>query len=560
MANPTFNISLNYPEVTSATKRIEKSQSNILLKIVQEITVKGKLLELNNLSGYSEIWAQIDAIEDNKEAKNCTLNFAGLLSYSGVKITDISFENTSNQDVQSKDFSISFEVYEAVNSSLLTSYGVNLSDLKDISDIKISQAREENLEGKTLTTSIGITFGENANNYSLSRAQGIANAILNATNVLSVSSSRTTASNVYDETSGTYSFIETKNEYRGSSGGFSVLRSTNYNIQNNGSIVASENGQIKINKNNDFTIKELYDKALSESGGAKVRCQTFVSTYYSLTYGSLPSGYRSSFEETSRQITVDEAAGTSQYNVSITNEPEYIEGVRVEIVDTTEDLKREKAKRKIIRGTITGIRLPPDKEINPNSNRKLAAAKNYFDSNYKQLFTQAKDFASIDPKIGDYKTYITNGDITYNISEGSINFSITYEDRPEYDVSNSNMILGKAEITNQSPVHLGNQFLIIGGQQPGEELIQESNQAKPVEINFRVEALFKKATDIKTYISTFKGLIQSNYQDGVLKSLNISSNLIGRTFQGTASWLKFGGYRQRNDTAIKVTNPTEIRL
>jgi hypothetical protein len=560
MANPTFNISLNYPEVTSATKRIEKSQSNILLKIVQEITVKGKLLELNNLSGYSEIWAQIDAIEDNKEAKNCTLNFAGLLSYSGVKITDISFENTSNQDVQSKDFSISFEVYEAVNSSLLTSYGVNLSDLKDISDIKISQAREENLEGKTLTTSIGITFGENANNYSLSRAQGIANAILNATNVLSVSSSRTTASNVYDETSGTYSFIETKNEYRGSSGGFSVLRSTNYNIQNNGSIVASENGQIKINKNNDFTIKELYDKALSESGGAKVRCQTFVSTYYSLTYGSLPSGYRSTFEETSRQITVDEAAGTSQYNVSITNEPEYIEGVRVEIVDTTEDLKREKAKRKIIRGTITGIRLPPDKEINPNSNRKLAAAKNYFDSNYKQLFTQAKDFASIDPKIGDYKTYITNGDITYNISEGSINFSITYEDRPEYDVSNSNMILGKAEITNQSPVHLGNQFLIIGGQQPGEELIQESNQAKPVEINFRVEALFKKATDIKTYISTFKGLIQSNYQDGILKSLNISSNLIGRTFQGTASWLKFGGYRQRNDTAIKVTNPTEIRL
>jgi hypothetical protein len=560
MANPTFNISLNYPEVTSATKRIEKSQSNILLKIVQEITVKGKLLELNNLSGYSEIWAQIDAIQDNKEAKNCTLNFAGLLSYSGVKITDISFENTSNQDVQSKDFSISFEVYEAVNSSLLTSYGVNLSDLKDISDIKISQAREENLEGKTLTTSIGITFGENANNYSLSRAQGIANAILNATNVLSVSSSRTTASNVYDQTSGTYSFIETKNEYRGSGGGFAVLRSTNYNIQTNGSIVASENGQIKIEKNNNFTIAELYNQALTEASNAKNRCQTFVSTYYTLTYGSLPAGYKTSFEETTRQVSVDEASGTAQYNVSITNEPEYIGPVRVEIVDTTEDLKREKAKRKIIRGTITGIRLPPDKEINPNSNRKLAAAKSYFDSNYKQLFIQAKNFTSITPEIGDYKTYITNGDITYNISEGSINFSITYEDRPEYDVSNSNMILGKAEITNQSPVHLGNQFLIIGGQEPGEELIQESNQAKPVEINFRVEALFKRATDIRTYISTFKELIQSNYQDGILKSLSISSNLIGRTFQGTASWLKFGGYRQRDDTAIKVTNPTEIRL
>jgi len=560
MANPTFNISLNYPEVTSATKRIEKSQSNILLKIVQEITVKGKLLELNNLSGYSEIWAQIDAIQDNKEAKNCNLNFAGLISYSEAKITDISFENTQNQDVQSKDFSISFEIYEPVNLSLLTSYGVKVQDLKDISDIKISQVIEEDLEGKTLTTSIGITFGENANIYDLNRAQGIAGAILNATNILSVNASRKTVSNIYDETSGTYSFIETKNEYRGSNGGFSVLRSTNYNIQNNGSIVASENGQIKINKNNDFTIKALYDKALSEAGGAKNRCQEFVSAYYSLTYGSLPNGYRNFFEETSRQITVDEAAGTSQYNVSITNEPEYTGSVRVEIVDTTEDLKKEKTKRKIIRGTITGIKLPPDREINPSNNKKLAAAKSYFDGNYKQLFTQAKNFTSITPKIGNYKTYITNGDLTYNISEGSINFSITYEDRPEYNVTDSSMLFGKAELTNQSPVHLGNQFLIIGGAKAGEELIQESNQAKPVEINFRVEALFKKATDVKTYISKFKDLIKSNYNDGILKSLNISSNLIGRTFQGTATWLKFGDYRERNDTSIKVTNPTEIKL
>ena len=102
MANPVFNISLDYPQITSATKKIEKNQANFLLKIVQEITVKGKLLEFNNLSGYSKIWAQIDAIQDNKSAKNCTLNFANLVSYSGVKITSISFDQTNNQDVQSK--------------------------------------------------------------------------------------------------------------------------------------------------------------------------------------------------------------------------------------------------------------------------------------------------------------------------------------------------------------------------------------------------------------------------------------------------------------------------
>lgn len=560
MANPSFNISLNYPQVTSATKRIEKNQSNILLRIVQEITVKGKLLELNNQSGYDEIWAQIAAIEDNKSAKNCTLNFPGLLSYSGVRITNISFENTGNQDVQSKDFSISFEVYEAINSSVLTTYGVQLSDLKDISDIKISQAKEENLEGKTLTTSISITFAENANSFNLSRAQGIARAILSATNILSVSSSRTTAANVYDETTGTYSFIETKNEFRGSSGGFSVLRSTNYNIQTNGSIVVSENGQIKIEKNDNFTIAELYNRALTEASGAKGRCQTFVSTYYTLAYVSPPSGYKTSFEETTRQISVDEASGTAQYNVSITNEPEYIGSVRVEIVDTTEDIKKEKAKRKILRGTITGIRLPTDKEVNLTANKKLAAAKSYFDSNYKNEFTKAKNISEVTPKIGENKTYITNGDITYNISEGSINFSLTYEDRPEYNVSNANLIYGSAETTNQSPVHLGNQFLIIGGAKAGEELIQESNQSKPVEINLRVECLFKEARNIQNYISTFKDLIKQNYQDGILTALSISTNLIGKTFQGSATWLKFSEYRERNDTAIKVTNPTEVRL
>jgi hypothetical protein len=560
MANPSFNISLNYPQVTSATKRIEKNQSNILLRIVQEITVKGKLLELNNQSGYDEIWAQIAAIEDNKSAKNCTLNFAGLLSYSGVRITDISFENSGNQDVQSKDFSISFEVYEAINSSVLTTYGVQLSDLKDISDIKISQAKEESLEGKTLTTSISITFAENANSFNLSRAQGIARAILSATNILLVSSSRTTAANVYDETTGTYSFIETKNEFRGGGGGFAVLRSTNYNIQTNGSIVASENGQIKIEKNDNFTIAELYNKALTEASNAKTRCQTFVSTYYTLTYGSLPAGYKTSFEETTRQVSVDEASGTAQYNVSITNEPEYIGPVRVEIVDTTEDIKKEKAKRKILRGTITGIRLPTDKDISPTANKKLAAAKSYFDTNYKQEFTKAKNITEVTPKIGDNKTYITNGDITYNISEGSINFSLTYEDRPEYNVSNASLIYGSAETTNQSPVHLGNQFLIIGGEKAGEELIQESNQAKPVEINLRVECLFKEAKNIQNYISTFKDLIKQNYQDGILTALSISSNLIGKTFQGSATWLKFGDYRERTDTAIKVTNPNEVKL
>jgi hypothetical protein len=561
MANPVFNINLQYPQITSATKKIEKNQANFLLRIIQEITVKGKLLEFNNLSGYSEIWAQIDAIQDNKSAKNCTLNFANLVSYSGVKITSINFDQTNNQDVQSKDFSISFEVYEAVSSSGLTQYGITTTQLKDLEDIKITQVKDQNLEGETLTTSVGITFTPNANSFNESLANTIAKAVLAATNILSLTSSRTTVSNVYDEKTATYTYIEVKNKFRGSGGGFAILRSNNYNIQNNGSILVTDNTQIKIEKNT-YTINELYSRALSEASGALGRCQQFLNIYYSFSYGTPPAGYRNTFLLFNTQITVDEASGTAQASASITNEPEYTGNVKVEIVSTTEDLKKEDSKRKTVRGNITGINNPPDKEINPTSNKKLAAAKTYFDTNYKPKFKSAQSFTDLKSDLtgAKYKTYITNGDVSYNISEGSISFSLTYESRPNFNVSDQNMIYGSAELTDQSAVHLANQFIIIGGQIPGEELIQESNQSRPIEQTLKIQALFKKSSDIKNYIKKFKDLISQNYKDGIIKSINISAELIGRTFQGSATWLKFNAHRERPDINLKVTTPVEVKL
>jgi hypothetical protein len=563
MANQSFSINLQYPQIVSGTKKIEKNQANFLLRIVQEITVKGKLISLNGSSGYSDIWGIINTIGDNKSGKNCSLSFTNLTGFSQAKITNISFEQSNNQDVKNKDFSITFEIYDKVSSSGLTQYGITIDQLKDLEDIKINQVKEENLEGQTLTTSIGLTFSPNANSFTENTANSIAKAVLAATNILSLTSSRTTVSNVYDQKTATYTYIEVKNKFRGSSGGFGILRSNNYNIQSNGSIIVTDNTQIKIEKNDNFTIKDLYDKALSEAGSALGRCTTFLGIYYSYSYRSLPSGYKNTFLVSNSQITVDEASGTAQASISITNEPEYFQNkVRVEIVSTIEDLKKEDSKKKTVRGTITGIGNPTDKEINPTTNKKLAAAKTYFDSNYKSKFQDAKDYTDKKSDLtgAKYKTYITNGDVSYNISEGSINFSLTYESRPNFDVSDQNMIYGSAELTNQSAVHLANQFIVIGGQTPGEELIQESEQSRPIEQTLKVQALFKKSTDIKSYITKFKDLISTNYKDGIIKSINISTELIGRTFQGSATWLNFGAHRDRNDVSIKVTTPTAIKI
>jgi hypothetical protein len=559
----TFNISLDLPEMVSATKRIEKNQANIPLRIIQEVTVKGKLLALNNTSGYQAIWAIINGINDSSEAKNCSLSFPGVGGFSSARILSINFDNSANQDRVTKDFSISFETYTAFTGShALTSYGVLLEDLKELSDIKISQSKETNLEGDTLTTSVGLTFAENANTFTLSRAEGISKAIISAANVLTINGTKITNSNIYDEKSGTYNFIQTKSALRGSTNGFAILRSTNYNIQQNGSIVVSENTQIKIEKIDDYKISEIYDKAILEATSALGRATNFLTAYYKFSYGSLPGGYKPEFLETTRQITVDEATGSAQCNLSFTNEPEFMGNVRVEITDIIEDIVKEDSKRKITRGSITGIKSPPNLKVNPNSNIKIKNAKAYFDQNYLIEFQDAEEFRDKKSSIkkAKYKTYITNGDLSYNISEGSINFSLTYESKPIFDVTDSNLIYGSIQNTTQSAVHLANQMIVIGGLMPGEELIQETSQSRPVENNIKLDALFKDPKEIKTYITKIKTFIKDNYKDGILTSLSISANLIQRSLQASASWMNFGEHRERKDVSIKVVDPKEIKL
>lgn len=556
----SFNISLDYPEIVSATKSIEKNQANVLLKTTQETTVKGKLLRINGFANYTEIWSQINAIGDNRSAKNCSLSF-GSLSFGDVIVTNINFDQTKDQDVKNKDFSITFKKYEAVTSSMLTQYGLSLTDLKDLADIKITQSKEENMEGTNLITSVNLSFNENASSFLKGRAETISKAILAATNALTLTASRTTCSNIYDEKTASYTFIETKNKFRGSSSGFAILRSNNYNIQNNGAINVTETEQIKIEKDT-YTIGELYSKADSDAGGAKSRCITFLNLYYTLAYGSAPDSFKNTWVESTRQITVDEAPGTAQYTVSITNEPEYSGNVRVEIVNTIEDLKKEDSKRKITRGTITGITSPPDKELGPTKNKKLSYAKSYFDANYKPRFVEAKTYTDKSGELTEakYKTYITNGDVSYNISEGSISFSLTYESKPTFTVKSGTMLYGSAEISTESAVHLANQFIVIGGFSPGEELIQESAQAKPINESLKIQGVFKTAKDLQTYISTFKDLIKTYYSDGVIRSITVSANLIERSFQASASWLKFGEYRERLSIESKVTAKAEVGI
>jgi hypothetical protein len=558
----TFNISLDFPEVASATKKIEKNQANIPLRIVQEITVKGKLLALNNTSGYQAIWGIINGINDNSEAKNCSLSFPGVGSFSQARILSINFDNSENQDRITKDFSISFETYTAFTGShALTTYGITLEELKELSDIKISQSKETNLEGDTLTTSVSLTFAENANAFTLSRAEGISKKIISAANILTITGTKTTNSNIYDEKSGTYNFIQTKYALRGSTGGFAILRSTSYNIQQNGSILVSENTQIKIEKTDDYKISDLYDKATSEASSALQRAPAFLNIYYRIAYGGVPNGYKPQFLETTRQISVDEATGSAQCNVSCTNEPELMGDVRVEITDIIEDIAKEDSKRKIIRGTITGIKNPPDLKVSL-ANGRIKSAKDYFDKTYSKEFQDAETFNDKRSSVKDakYKTYITNGDISYNISEGSINFTLTYESKPIFNVTDSALIYGSVQNSTQSEVHLANQMIVIGGLAPGEELIQESAQSRPIENNLKFDLLFKEAKSVKDYITKIKDFIKNEYKDGIITSLNISANLIQASLQASVSWMTFGQHRERTETSSKVTAPKEIKL
>jgi hypothetical protein len=569
-----LSISLDYGQTVSAVRSLEKTASNIPTRIIDQITINGKLLSLGGVdSGSGKIQAEVDRIKADNSGYKSTVSCGGN-SYSNVKIISISFNQSNSRDVFEKDFSIVFEKISQAPVSILENYGLSPQDLLNIKDIQTSSGLESNQEGKFLNQSCTIIFEPYANkdeNEGARIAKSFFEASSQALGLGSTQDNRIALGSIINKAGNTYSFTESRIEFatpKGGSNGPGVFKKTNATIQNNGAIIGTINVSKKFTNiiDDSYRAQDLYD---SINGLINQEVQSLKQNILPLiNYATTKQGnHYDKFSLTDKQISINESSGTAEGTAVISNLPEISDQdkMKKEIFYLIENIEAEDAKRLTVRGSLQALYIPPDKEFS-ESNKKAKAVFDKFKSTFGNFFdtsSQRTDQKGSLSSLGiqelnlKYKTYATNASVNINVTDGIIDFSITFESKQSFEVKDENILLAEGSAVGASPIHLANFFIVLGGLSKGEELIQQSGQSKLKPYIINLNGLGKKTAgrEILSFIKT----IYNGNKKSVTEKINYSANLIKKTFQASITQYDDGQYRERSDVALKATSePLEI--
>jgi len=569
-----LNISISndgIAQTVTATKSLVRSESNMPLRILEQITINGKLLSLNGLSSSSKIQGQVDSFDAKKTGFESTVSI-GNLQFSQVKIINVSFLGSNSRDTIEKDFSVTFEKYTQVDQSPLTQYGLNTQDLLNIKDLQTSSNMESNLEGKVLNQTFSITYEGYAKNADENSAANIAKNFFNASKSklnANISPDRISLSSTSNTAGKTFSFTETQIEFRTPAGGNKkgVFISKNYNIQNNGAVIATGSVSIRASNTTDdrFDMQGLKSSADAEISRLEGSITSDMKPYLNLGNSRLSSGIKTTLSKLDQQVSINETAGTVNISMTFTNALEYFgqEKLRKEKYIIEEEIKGEDARRLTHRGSYQTLYEPPDKTFQ-KSNKKIKPAWDKFEADYNQILSTAnkrdpsQNFA---PKGATHPTVITSASVNVNLTEGIVDFSIVAESRRAFKIIEQSQDIfsfegGKVEGT---PIHLANFFIVLGGTTPGEELIQESNQSKCVPHIIQFQGMTKETKGLQNIVDKIKGLYDKEKND-FTESINITMNIAKKTFGGSITTFKCGDHRQRSDTTYKAKAPKAIQI
>ena len=321
-------------------------------------------------------------------------------------------------------------------------------------------------------------------------------------------------------------------------------------IQNNGVFTVTENGNIQSNINS-HTMSDLKTKAETLKSGAFTRCRNFTEIYYQ-KLGLVVNSYSYNVQNLpiSSNLNVDGSNMSATYSVTYSNDPRNVTDV---IVDISEEMSSSVLKdevKKVQSGSILGM----GETDFTSSNQKFSKAKAKYQSLYSSVLTAAKTLTNQENILSHkYPSYLTNANVTFNISEGSINFNHTFVSNKTFDSKDDNFVSVSAEATSRGPLHLVNSFLIFGGVQEGKELMQDVAQGKVGEINLTVDFLLKPKTTLEQCIAKFKLFIDKiKKAPGFLTDVSYTLDPVGRTFNGTATFLEFNRYRELKDLGLKA--------
>jgi len=562
-----ISISLDHSQTISAVRSLEKTASNIPTRIIDQITINGKLLNLGGIkSGSGKIQAEVERIKATNTGYKSSVSCGGI-SYSDIKIISISFNQSNSRDVLEKDFSIVFEKISQAPASILQNYGLSPQDLLDIKDIQTSSTLESNPEGKFLNQSCTVIFEPYANkteSAAATIAQNFFQASSSALGLTSVQNSRIALGSIINKAGNTYSFTESRIEFttpKGGSNGPGVFIKTNATIQNNGAIIGTVNVSKKFSNVSDdsYRTQDLYDSINGLINQAKNQLQQKALELIVLSSSNEGEHYNK-FSITDKQISINESSGTAEGTAVISNLPEISEDdkAKKEVFYLVEDISAEDAKKITIRGSYQALYTPPDLTFS-SDNRKVKIAKDLFDAKFGNFLDTASDRTDQKSKLTSlpisalslkYKTYLINASININVTDGMIDFSLVFESKKSFEVQDSKILLAELSAVGASPIHLANFFIVLGGKTKGEELIQQSAQSKLQPYIINLNGLAKDSSG-KAIVDIIKNLYSTNKKD-LTEKINYSANLIKKTFQASISQYIQGGYREVSDIELKA--------
>jgi hypothetical protein len=540
------------PTLLGGIKKVISTESNIPYKFIEEYTLEGLVIAFNNSTGATDIWTKVDALSQkikDKVTNDISININGTTFSNIYRITSINFQrpSTPDQDVKSKNFSISFERHVAVADSLLSTYGV--SNLEQINSIDFSITSEQNVNSVTITKNLNIQY---TTIYEGNICEESASSVFNLINSIftTYSKGRKYTSQTCDQRNKSLNVQERMVTFDNTSQDFGEFLGYELSIQNNGVFTVTENGNIQSN-NDSHTMSALKAKAESLKSGAFTRCQNFTTIYYQ-KLNLIVASYEYNLQNLpiSSNLNVDGSNMSATYSVTYSNDPRNVTDVIVNISEEVSSSVLKDEVKKVQSGSVLGMGVTDF----ASSNQKFSKAKTKYQSLYSSVLSAAKNLDNQQNILSHkYPSYLTNANVTFNISEGSINFNHTFVSNKGFDSKDTNFVSVSAEATSRGPLHLVNSFLIFGGVQEGKELIQDVAQGKVGEINLTVDFLLKPNTTLDQCIAKFKLFIDKiKKARGFLKDASYTLDPVGRTFNGTATFLEFDKYRELKDLALKA--------
>jgi hypothetical protein len=543
----------NYvPTLLGGIKRVVSTESNIPYKFIEEYTLEGLVVAFDNSTGAEAIWTKVDTLSQKIKTKmtdEISININGTNFSNIYRITSINFQrpSTPDQDVKSKNFSISFERHVAVADSLLSTYG--LSNLEKINSIDFSITSEQNVNSVIITKNLNIQY---TTIYEDNVCEESASSVFTSINNIftTYTKGRKYTSQTCDQRNKSLNVQERMVTFDNTGQDFGEFLSYELSIQNNGIFTVTENGNIQSNKDS-HTMSALKARAESLKSGAFTRCQDFTNIYYQ-KLNLIVASYEYNVQNLpiSSNLNVDGSNLSATYSVTYSNDPRNVTDVIVNISEEVSSSVLRDEVKKVQSGSILGMGVTDS----ASSNTKFSKAKAKYQSLYSSVLSAAKTLSNQQSILSHkYPSYLTNANVTFNISEGSINFNHTFVSNKGFDSKDTNFVSVSAEATSRGPLHLVNSFLIFGGVQEGKELIQDVAQGKVGEINLTVDFLLKPNTTLDQCIAKFKLFIDKiKKAPGFLRDVSYTLDPVGRTFNGTAVFLEFDRYRELKDLALKA--------